>query len=242
MRLIKKLSFMLIGLWLGASAVSAGEYQSIDAVAMKRLIDAGGTLVVNPLTPIEFDHEHIPGSVNIPMAQLASKLPADKQTPVAFYCLGEHCIYSWRAAKKAVDLGYTTVYAFHGGLRAWKAAGYPVSSTLALPKVDIQKISTERLAEMLAKEDLVLLDINDSEDAEKLWIDTPKRVNIPLSALRERYVALPKNKQIVIICLKGQRGPTAVRYLTARGYANLSVVDGGIVKWVLEGRPTRKGN
>lgn len=241
MRLIKYLPSVLVCLLLGASAVLAGEYQSIDAAGLKRLIDAGGTLVVNPLTPIEFDHEHIPGSVNIPMETLAGKLPRDKQAPVAFYCLGEHCIYSWRAAKKAVDLGYTTVYAFHGGLRAWKATGYPVSSTLTLPKIDVEKISTERLAEMLAKEDLVLLDINDSEDAEKLWVDTSKRVNIPLSVLKERYATLPKNKQIVIICLKGQRGPTAVRYLNAKGYENLSVVDGGIVKWVLEGRPTRRG-
>jgi len=241
MSLIKHLSAAFFCLFLGTSAVLAVDYQSIDAAAMKRLIDTGGALVVNPMTPIEFDHEHIPGSVNIPMETLASMLPGDKQAPVAFYCLGEHCIYSWRAAKKAVDLGYTKVYAFHGGLRAWKAAGYPISSTLKLPKTDVQRISTEKLAEMLAKEELVLLDINDSEDAEKLWVDTPKRVNIPLAELKERYAILPKNKQIVIICLKGQRGPTAVRYLKSRGYENISVVDGGIVKWVLEGRPTRKG-
>ncbi len=89
---------------------------------------------------------------------------------------------------------------------------------------------------------MVLLDINADEDADKFWVDTPKRVHIPLNDLRERYTSLPRNKPIVVMCLKGHRGPTAIRFLASKGYGNLALVDGGIQKWVLEGRPIKKKN
>jgi rhodanese-related sulfurtransferase len=221
-------------------AAHAAKYQEIDAKNVKAMIDAGGVLVVNPLTPIEYANEHIPGSVNIPIEHLKNKLPADKNQPIVFYCLGEKCVYSWRAAEDAVNLGYLNVYAFRGGLPAWVAAGYPTASTEKLPEVETKFITTEQLATKLQKEDVILVDINAHEDADKFWVDTPKRVHIPLLDLNERYKSLPKDKEIVLMCLKGQRGPTAARFLAMKGYKNVECVEGGIQKWVLEGRPVKK--
>jgi rhodanese-related sulfurtransferase len=230
----------LAALMLIPLAVFAAKYQEIDVNGVKKMMDAGGVLVVNPLTPIEFDDEHIAGSVNIPIEYLKGKLPADKNQPIIFYCLGEKCVYSWRAAEDAADLGYKNVYAFRGGLPAWKAAGYPTASTEKLPDLATRYITTEQLAMKLQKEDIVLVDINAQEDSDKFWVDTPKRVHIPLLELNEQYRRLPKGKEIVLMCLKGQRGPTAARFLAIKGYNNVSCVEGGIQKWVMEGRPIKK--
>lgn len=229
-------------LWLSLSMpAAAGGYRELDAAGVKRLMDGGHALVVNPMTPIEFDHEHIQGSVNIPIEALAEKLPKDKAIPLIFYCLGLKCVYSWRAADEALALGYTHVYLFRGGVPEWKSAGLPLASTGKLPEVEIRMVSTAKLEQLLANDDLILLDINSEEDARKFWVDTPKRVAISLNELKNRYSALPKEKKIVVMCLRGQRGPTAVRFLLAKGYKDVQMLEGGLEKWVFEGRPIRKG-
>jgi rhodanese-related sulfurtransferase len=242
MRILSSLLLTLLVLVLTSGLCLAAKYQEIDVVGVKKLIDKGNVLVVNPLSSIEFDNEHIPGSVNIPLENLVSGLPKDKAMPIVFYCLGEKCVYSWRAAEEAAELGYTNSYAFRGGIPAWKSAGYATESTLKLPDIEIPLVSTAQLAEMLKTEDMVLLDINCEEDAAKFWIDSPKRLFIPLNDLKEKYATVPKNKKVVVLCLKGHRSPTAARYLVAKGFKDVSVVDGGIQKWVLEGRPVKKKN
>jgi rhodanese-related sulfurtransferase len=106
--------------------------------------------------------------------------------------------------------------------------------------VDIPAISTEQLAQKLKSADIVLVDINAEEDANKFWIDSPKRVHIDLIDFDQKYQSLPKNKELIVMCLKGHRGPAAARFLAAKGYKNVKIVDGGIQKWVLEGRPVKK--
>lgn len=220
--------------------VTAGQYRELDATGVKRLLDGGKVLVINPLSPIEFDHEHIPGSVNIPLEFLAERLPDDRKTPMVFYCLGQKCVFSWRAADRAIALGYTNVQVFRGGISEWKAAGYPTLSNLKLPDMIVPVVSPAKLLQMLEMEEMILLDINSEADADRFWIDTPKRVYISLNDLRESYVRLPGEKKIVIVCLRGQRGPTAVRFLTVKGFKNVVHLDGGLERWVFEGHPIKR--
>lgn len=75
-------------LWLSSGSAGWAQVIEINAPDLKKKMDTSDILVVFPLSPIEFDHIHIPGSVNIPMADLVARLPADKNRPLAFYCLG----------------------------------------------------------------------------------------------------------------------------------------------------------
>jgi rhodanese-related sulfurtransferase len=226
----------------GPVCASAKKYQEVDAAQTKALMEQESALVVFPLSPIEFDNKHIEGSVNIVMDMLEYELPEDKERKLVFYCLGIKCVASWRAAEKAADLGYKNVYAFREGIPGWEKAGYPVVIDKPLPDVDVKKISTADLAGSLANEDMVLLDINLDQDAHKFYIDHPKRKHIPLDELNLSLTQLPKDKKICVICLKGKRSPTAVKYLIGQGFDNVVMVDGGIHKWVLEGRPVKKEN
>lgn len=215
-------------------------YKEIDAGQLKSMMDTGDPLVVFPLSSIEYRDRHIAGSVNIPLHKLKAELPKDKNRAMVFYCLGVKCTASWRAAEKAVKLGYENVYAFRKGLPEWLAAGYPTTSIEKLPKVDVVKISTDALQGMISTgEDFVLLDVCLQRDAEKFWIDSPNRLHVPFDELEARLGEIPNNKKVVVICLKGKRSPTAIRYLSAKGFKNLVSIDGGMQQWILEGKPIK---
>lgn len=240
----RRLLMMMAGL-ISIALVSAGSlfaqgYQDIDAAGVKMLMEKQDALVVFPLSPIEFDNQHIQGSVNIVMDMLPYELPDNKNQPLVFYCLGVKCVASWRAAEQAVALGYQNVYAFREGIPGWDKAGYPLVSDNPLPDVEVTRISTLELAEALANEDILLLDINLKEDARKFHIDHEKRRHIPLDELKVSLPQLPKEKRIVVICLKGRRSPTAVQYLIGQGYQDVVMVEGGVQQWVLEGRPVKR--
>lgn len=217
-------------------------YREIDASSLQAMMETEDVLVVFPLSSIEFNDLHIRGSVNIPIDRLAEELPAEKDRKIVFYCLGTKCTASWRAAEKAVDLGYRNVYAFREGLPAWVAAGYPTESIERLPEVSIAKISTDDLQRMLqAEDDMVLLDVCLALDAEKFWIDSPKRIHIPADEMQARFGEIPRDKKVAVACLKGTRSPTIIRYLSAKGIDNLLQVEGGMQKWILEGKPVATG-
>jgi rhodanese-related sulfurtransferase len=204
------------------------------------MMDKGEALVVFPLSKIEYNNLHIRGSVNIDLENIAKELPSDKSRKIVFYCLGEQCTASWRAAEKAVSLGYRDIYTFRAGLPAWVAAGYPTETIEKLPEVKLQKISTDDLQGMLLRDpDLVLLDVCLEVDARKFWIDSPKRIHIPADDMQDRYGNIPRGKKVAVICLKGTRAPTIIRYLTAKGYKNLLLVEGGMQKWIMEGKPVK---
>ena len=223
-----------------AFASASKGYNEIDAAGTKALMENTDALVVFPLSPIEFDNRHIEGSVNIVMDMLQYDLPEDKERALVFYCLGIKCVASWRAAEKAVELGYTNVYAFREGIPGWEKAGYPLVTVKPLPDVEVAKITTVELAAMLENDDVVLVDINLKDDARKFHIDHAKRVHIPLDELNVSVSNLPREKKIVVICLKGKRAPTAVKYLIGQGYEDVVMVEGGVQRWVMEGRPVKR--
>jgi rhodanese-related sulfurtransferase len=233
------LVFLLVSI---STYAEAKKYQEIDAQTVKEMMESDDALVVFPLSPLEFNDLHIKGSVNIPMDQLESKLPKDKSRKLVFYCLGVKCVASWRGAAKAVELGYKNVYAFREGLPGWIAAGYPTVTTDKIPDVEVRKISTSELAFKLANEPIILVDINLETDVRKFHIDHAKRVQISMDELHLRGLTLDKNRQIVVLCLKGNRAPTAACYLTGKGFENVVAVDGGVQQWLLEGRPVKQGD
>jgi len=49
-----------------------------------------------------------------------------KDVPLIFYCLSTQCWMSYNAALRAINMGYTNVLWYRGGIEAWKMAGLPV--------------------------------------------------------------------------------------------------------------------
>jgi rhodanese-related sulfurtransferase len=68
----------------------------------------------------------------------------------------------------------------------------------------------------LGKRDALLLDVRESEEFARGHI--PHAVNVPLSQLRRRFEALPREREIWVNCGVGQRGYYATRFLMQKGY------------------------
>jgi len=76
---------LLVGLTTSAFATG---WTEISAQELKAKMDAKEITLIYPLSRIEYRNLHIVGDINIPMSELAANLPADKDQPLAFYCLG----------------------------------------------------------------------------------------------------------------------------------------------------------
>ncbi|HLU65515.1 MAG TPA: pyridoxal-phosphate dependent enzyme [Kofleriaceae bacterium] len=100
----------------------------IDVGQMEELLDADPRpVVVDVRTGEEFASEHIEGSINIPLAELAAGapgLPADLSAPIVTVCNVGRLSLSGMLVLKS--LGYTSVRNLMGGLNAWMAEGMPL--------------------------------------------------------------------------------------------------------------------
>ena len=89
-----------------------------------------GARVVDVRQPYEFNHDHIEGSILVPIDGLYSffqalnkhKIPKD--LPILFVCeMGQR---SSAASEVAAIAGYTRVYNLMGGMNLWRYQGQPV--------------------------------------------------------------------------------------------------------------------
>lgn len=81
-------TFTLVLLALADAAVAFKDY---TAVELKQLMDSGQQFfLLNPLSEIEFNEGHIPGSVNIPAEEIpkTKRLPKSKEMLIVIYCKG----------------------------------------------------------------------------------------------------------------------------------------------------------
>ncbi len=65
---------------------------------------------------------------------LQSVTNGNKEVPLVFYCLSNHCWMSYNASLRAIHMGYRNVLWYRGGIDAWKAAGQPVQTAGQGPK------------------------------------------------------------------------------------------------------------
>lgn len=67
----------------------AGQYHKITAPEVKGMMENKNVLIINTLSTLEFELQHIPGSVSIPINTIRTPgiLPADKNTSLIFYCM-----------------------------------------------------------------------------------------------------------------------------------------------------------
>ena len=81
---------VLACLLLVAPPARANQVRDLTAPEVREMVEEDGALLVHVLSRIEFDMQHIPGSINIPVTEVAASdaLPADRERPLVFYCMG----------------------------------------------------------------------------------------------------------------------------------------------------------
>jgi rhodanese-related sulfurtransferase len=99
---------------------------------VKSRMDAGevpgpGVILVDVREESEWAKDHLPGAIHLGKGIIERDIEArvpEKATELLLYCGG-----GYRSALAAVNLkamGYTRVVSVDGGIRAWRAAAYPL--------------------------------------------------------------------------------------------------------------------
>lgn len=104
--------------------------------------------------------------------------------------------------------------------------------------VPYRVVSVPELQTMLENKDFLMLNVY-----------TPWEKDIPQTDLRIGYDVLEQNTdqlpaekdaKILVYCLSGGMSKKAVATLTANGYTNIWMLDGGLTSWEAAGLPTEK--
>lgn len=100
---------------------------------VQRLLAEPGTMLVDVLPADDYRDEHLPGAVNIPLAELGDRAMKDLKPDqaVIVYCHDSQCDLSPRAAWRLEHLGFTRVYDYVAGKMDWAAADLPVEGIAA---------------------------------------------------------------------------------------------------------------
>ena len=102
-------------------------FEVINAEQLKAMMDKDASLkVINVLFREYYDDCHIKGSESVPLSDIKQHAQDwDRDLPVVVYCSLPGCPASHEAAKMLVDMGFKKVYDHEGGMKEWRAMGYP---------------------------------------------------------------------------------------------------------------------
>ena len=192
-----------------------GNYAAVSADWMKKQIDSKAAMVVVDSRPkrTKYDKGHIPTAISIPDSQFdkfKDQLPADKATPLVFYCGGLKCPLSHKSAKKALAMGYTNVKVFATGYPAWKAVAG--TATMAQAGTSALKAGKEEgsidhdMFKKIVAENPQSIHLIDVRDKDEFAAGSLKAaVNIPVDELEATVKTLPTDKPLVFFCSTGAR-------------------------------------
>ena len=110
------------------------DVDTISREELKGKLDRGEDFkLAMALSPRAYEAKRIPGSINIVSEEQGRGLMTEGVSPadeIVVYCTGGDCMSSLQAYKRLVELGFTNVRHYPGGLSDWEAAGYPLEGSL----------------------------------------------------------------------------------------------------------------
>ena len=89
-------------------------------------------------------------------------------------------------------------------------------------------------------EGALLVDVREKDEVEQLAFDVPNILYIPLTEFEHRYVELPKDKELIVVCRGGVRSLRAALFLIKKGFTKILSMQNGIMGWSKDGFSTKK--
>ena len=230
--------------------VKSGHMAAISVPHLKKLMDEGAPLTLIDSRPKErkYDKGHIPGAISLPDSQfdkLVDRLPADKASPLYFYCEGLTCRLSSDSAAKAVKLGYTQVKVVPEGYPEWErlyGAGPTAEGAAAKPAVLAGKESgtiTVASFERIYREAPDTIHLIDVREPNEFAAGSFKgAINVPVNTLEKRIDELPSDKPIVFFCGAGGRSGEAHDMVQLYKPALKTFFLNADIKWARDGSYT----
>ena len=107
--------------------------KTISPTDLMKVIREGQVVCYDVNSYESWKHAHVPGALHLdPMAYSESELPADRNTPLVFYCSNLFCRKAPNAARRAIEMGFRNVRVMSAGLSGWLAGGHPTEAGAAI--------------------------------------------------------------------------------------------------------------
>lgn len=111
----------MLAFLMGLKSVSCREVNALPPERRASVFDVNA--------PSRWAAAHVPGARNLdPQCFTAGDLPADKDTPLVFYCSNAMCRKAPMAARRAKAMGYANVRVMSAGIQGWQGAQLPVEA------------------------------------------------------------------------------------------------------------------
>ncbi len=103
--------------------------EPVPAAQLLERVRDGLVTVLDVRPPEEYAAGHLPGAINIPLAELEQQLNEfDPSQEIVAYCRGPHCVLAFDAVAKLRERG-VKARRLDGGLPEWRMEGFPVESS-----------------------------------------------------------------------------------------------------------------
>ncbi|QWD60712.1 rhodanese homology domain-containing protein [Polynucleobacter sp. MWH-UH35A] len=198
--------------------------------------------------------EHPLFAANLPLSRIEidayAKLPK-KTVPIVTLDDGEG--FAQLAAERLIQLGYSDVSVFEGGVKAWKAAGGEVFKDVNVPsksfgelvesKRHTPSLSAQEVKQLIdTKEDVVVVDVRRFDEYNTMSI--PTGISVPGAELVLRLPELAPNPQtkVIVNCAGRTRSIIGTQSLINAGIPNeVHALRNGTIGWTLAGQALDKG-
>lgn len=92
-------------------------------------------------------------------------------------------------------------------------------------------ISAVQLTRLLNSGDGTVIDVSPAVDYAKGHIEGAKNVPMSTFDVNHKLLANSKEKPVVVVCRKGMTATEAAKKLKKAGFANVSILEGGVEAW-----------
>ena len=193
-----------------------------------------GAVVVDCRSSAEFGSGHIKGAINVQLSSGEFEQRVGWVTPdnaplilvTGDSAEAQRAIYNM--AFVALD---SQVQGFlSGGMKAWMAAGQPLST---IPQMDVHS-----LHHRLSTNGLVVVDARGDDEWNEGHIDGAHFMPFTHMADQVTFksqlpsLAVPLDASVAVVCATGKRSSTAVSLMQRHGYQHLYNVTGGMAAWM----------
>jgi hydroxyacylglutathione hydrolase len=220
----------IVALNRGPLLTEPASVETLLPAAVRARLDSGATLLDGRDTVV-YDAAHVPGSINVTMVRAAVGTRAawvvDPESEVVV--TAETDDEARRLALLLEAVGFRCISGLlGGGVEAWRDAGLPLETTLA---IDIPE-----LAARIRGNSVRLLDVREQDEWEEGHVEGSR--HLPYYDLRNGVPDDLRNggKPLAVACSIGNRSSIAVSLLRRAGVDDvIHVVDGGVAELADEG-------
>lgn len=94
--------------------------KTISPAELTAAMREGGVVCFDVNSRESWNRAHVPGALHLdPTTWSESELPADRDTPLVFYCSNMFCRKAPYAARRAIEMGFRNVRVMSAGISGW---------------------------------------------------------------------------------------------------------------------------